>query len=452
MSGLFVPLSALQCSKHLPLDRRGARFPPNGRARRGAISRLRRRFSTVEVGEDIRHRVRQGADRRDRVDRASALALLPDGVDREFMGKRPCLTLVSSRMSSDLFVHEHRRKLDTDRFAARRRLAERRLEASVMTLLRASRDRRIVAGPWLGEVGWELLYWIPLLRWCVNRWPDLKDRLVVVSRGGVKDWYAGISDTYLDLGEIYDAKAFASRLTGDRRWQAERGLSMKQSVETPWGREIAGWAGAKAGEPHAVLLHPALLYSSKHLVWSLAQASESLAPWEKPALGRLRSILSGRYVAVRFYESAVFGGEEAENFARTAVETLAEQIPIVLLNSAVVDPEHPDYLTEIYGARLSPYIEFANNLAIQSAVIAHADAFVGNAGGLSYLAPHYGVSSICFWAPGRRGNPEIKLSTRIDLSHAKLMFSGSGWGRYVVRAYSEIPVEELLAPALLEAE
>ena len=42
----------------------------------------------------------------------------------------------------------------------------------------------IVVGPWLGEVGFELLYWIPFLRWALAEAGIAADRVTVVSRGG----------------------------------------------------------------------------------------------------------------------------------------------------------------------------------------------------------------------------------------------------------------------------
>ena len=38
----------------------------------------------------------------------------------------------------------------------------------------------IVIGPWVGEVGFELLYWIPVLTWLVDKGLDAR-RLVVLS-------------------------------------------------------------------------------------------------------------------------------------------------------------------------------------------------------------------------------------------------------------------------------
>ena len=45
-------------------------------------------------------------------------------------------------------------------------------------------DETIVAGPWLTETGFELLYWIPFLTWARAYGNLAPDRLIVVSRGG----------------------------------------------------------------------------------------------------------------------------------------------------------------------------------------------------------------------------------------------------------------------------
>ena len=45
-------------------------------------------------------------------------------------------------------------------------------------------DQPLIVGPWLGEVGYEILYWVPFLRWVKSYRPFDPERLVIVSRGG----------------------------------------------------------------------------------------------------------------------------------------------------------------------------------------------------------------------------------------------------------------------------
>ena len=46
-------------------------------------------------------------------------------------------------------------------------------------------------------------------------------------------------------------------------------------------------------------------------------------------------------------------------------------------------------------------MEPSNNLAVQTEVVSRALAFVGTYGGLSYLAPFYGVDSIALYSHGQ---------------------------------------------------
>mgnify|MGYP006178130031 CR=1 FL=1 len=51
------------------------------------------------------------------------------------------------------------------------------------------RTRPIAVGPWLGEVGFELLYWVPFLRWAATHVGFDRERLLIIARGGTTTWY-----------------------------------------------------------------------------------------------------------------------------------------------------------------------------------------------------------------------------------------------------------------------
>ena len=57
----------------------------------------------------------------------------------------------------------------------------------------AAGSESIIAGPWLGEVGFELLYWVPFLAWCAERFAISPERWIIVSRGGTASWYGAFS-------------------------------------------------------------------------------------------------------------------------------------------------------------------------------------------------------------------------------------------------------------------
>ena len=75
----------------------------------------------------------------------------------------------------------------------------------------ASGTGPIVVGPWLSEVGYEVLYWVPFVRWFVHHHRVDPSRLVVVSRGGTSSWYADIGTKYVELLELFEPDEFARR-------------------------------------------------------------------------------------------------------------------------------------------------------------------------------------------------------------------------------------------------
>jgi hypothetical protein len=66
----------------------------------------------------------------------------------------------------------------------------------------------IVVGPWTGEVGFEVLYWIPFLEWFRTKWRIDGQRFVIVSRGGVAPWYAIAGASYADVFSVVTPEAF----------------------------------------------------------------------------------------------------------------------------------------------------------------------------------------------------------------------------------------------------
>jgi hypothetical protein len=69
----------------------------------------------------------------------------------------------------------------------------------------------ILAGPWVSEVGYELLYWVPFLRWVKAAYRITDDRIVVMSRGGTASWYRDISSRYVEVLEYAAPEELAAK-------------------------------------------------------------------------------------------------------------------------------------------------------------------------------------------------------------------------------------------------
>jgi ADP-heptose:LPS heptosyltransferase len=150
----------------------------------------------------------------------------------------------------------------------------------------------------------------------------------------------------------------------------------------------------------------------------------------------LAAELPADYVAVRFYFNESFPDtEENKQFVTRLIETLTERGDVVLLNPDL----HIDDHWEMQIAR-NPRIHSVdrlmtprNNLEIQTKVIARSRAFVGTYGGLSYLAPMYGVTALAFYSHREKFSPQ-------HLEVARRVFGGFRRGSYVVLDTSDVEV------------
>ena len=252
--------------------------------------------------------------------------------------------------------------------------------------------RTVVVGPWLSEVGFETLYWVPFLRWVKAAFRLDPARVVAVSRGGVGAWYGGISARYVEIWDHIEPAEFARR-------SGERGVTKQLEMST-FDREIVQTVERVVGERVAIL-HPSLMYRLFSLFWSGQRAQSFLdahtrfEPIAPPAMldeGRLPR----EYVAVKFYAARSL--PDIPDVRRTLswlVESLAERTSVVLLDTGLVLDEHADYSFGPSGRVISakPWMTAANNLGVQTQIIAGAQAFVGTCGSVAWLAPMLGINT-----------------------------------------------------------
>jgi len=264
----------------------------------------------------------------------------------------------------------------------------------------------VVVGPWLSEVGFELLYWIPFLNWCTGRFGIARERIVVVSRGGTAPWYRALADRYVEMFDYYSPEEFRARNL--ERIKATGG--QKHRAIGTFDRDIVGRVRAEAGLGDVLeWLHPSMMYNLFVYFWRRRQPLPFLVehtehrPFPPLREGERLPDLPERYVAAKFYFSPSFPDSPANReFIRDLVTRIAAGTPVVLLRTGLRVDDHRDWGDALpTGAnvvsvekRLTP----AGNLAVQTAVVSGATAFIGTYGGFSYLAPYYGVPSIGVYA------------------------------------------------------
>ena len=222
------------------------------------------------------------------------------------------------------------------------------------------------AGPFTGEPGYELLYWLPYLRSLNGAAYDC-----AITRGGAGLWYEGRTiDAYDEIGfESY-------RDLLEQRYRIAR-------VEKSFGpSDILDREILRAVECESVV-HPAQMYQR---LWDAA--NWPFARLKKPA--PLPGLAPG-YIAARFYTSFQLPANAPVLRVIAAARKNARVVALVPERALDNHGEHrlPNGIkTVTYGPETS--------LETISRVVAHAEAFLSTYGGLSYLGPHYGVPTRAF--------------------------------------------------------
>jgi hypothetical protein len=311
---------------------------------------------------------------------------------------------------------------------------------TVVTEMRGSR-RTVVVGPWLSETGFELLYWIPFVRWAQKYGHVRASRVVAVSRGGAGLWYEGLADRYVDVFDLMSVDEF--RAANDRRISDQDG--QKHYEVTAFDRDIVERVSRRLTLGRFDWLHPGLMYNLFRAFWMQLVPFDLVQSFVVPrrlTVGPAAPVphLPSRYVAVKFYTNQALPPEPANRkFVSDVLRRLSERIDVVVLQTGLAMDDHDEYgsgaLERVHTVEhlMTP----ANNLDVQTRIISRAEALVGTYGGFSYVGPLLGVKTLSFYS-----NP---AGFRIDhLEVAQRMFREVGAAPYVALRTGDVAALEQL--------
>jgi len=286
-------------------------------------------------------------------------------------------------------------------------------------------DDPIIIGPWLSEVGFELLYWIPFLNWFQNEYAIRKERFVVISRGGAELWYQRLSGEYLDIFDFYSEQEFRTK---NQQRINEHGIQ-KQLTISELDRLIYELVQKTLGIKHASRFHPSLMYRLFGMFWWQKQPMRHI---EEHSLYKRFNIpgestleLPDEYVAVKIYFRDSFPDiKQNRGMVRGVIQELSQKIPVVLLDTGLKIDDHRDMIISNSDSVISlkEKITPRNNLDLQTKVVNSARMFLGTYGGFSYLAPLLGVPSISFYS-----DDEGFLPSHLDVARRAFGTLGSSF-------------------------
>ena len=263
----------------------------------------------------------------------------------------------------------------------------------------------VLVGPFIGEVGFELLYWIPYLRRALRRHGIDRDQVTVLTRGGAGHWYDDIASRSVEVLDLISLEQFRHGLAERRARVGDRKLLTIDSFDAALlerAREITG---------QAIELHPRTMYGRLRPFWagwSQRRGLERLLEHTPLARPARPDGLPERYVAVKAYFGDSLPDTPASRHAlAAAVAGLREVLPVVLVTAGDAIDDHVDWDGIEVDAVVSP--EPRANLAEQTAVVAHAELLVTAYGGFSYLGPLLDVPTLAMRVNG--GDNPVHLET-----------------------------------------
>ncbi|MGE3274287.1 MAG: hypothetical protein AB7O67_04190 [Vicinamibacterales bacterium] len=321
-----------------------------------------------------------------------------------------------------LTVHKPLVRLWRRRERAREQVETQRFEAGVERDVRRriAEGRPLILGPWISEVGFEVLYWVPFLRWLRAEANWDPSRALAISRGGVRSWYRGLADQYVELFEQMTPSEFAVR--NEARRAAGEG-SHKQLALSELDAALVAVARARPGFADAVVVHPSDMYQLFRQFWlghrgpSFVQERTRFTRLEGPGAFNL-SRLPADFVAVKAYTAQSLPDSPANRAVlRSVIATLAAHTDVVTLDTGLAVDDHADYELERHPRvhNLAGLLTPANNLELQTEVMARARGFVGTCGSLTWLAPMLGVPTVALFSDARFLHAHLYLARKVYL-------------------------------------
>lgn len=223
-----------------------------------------------------------------------------------------------------------------------------------------------IVGPFTGEVGYELLYWIPYLRWKLG--DKFKDA-TAITRGSAGLWYPCKT---IDAIDVVGEQAFLDGI------KARPDNCKKPRIDDPLDRLILDELGLETDLHPSVLIKPKVQFT---IEWGKRGIFERL-----PKPERLPH-LPERYTAVRLYYSDLT--MQSAEVAKTVVEEMDGYCVLLKMDRDFDD--HPEFDVK---ARCNVVYPLRHSLETISRVVAHADRFICTYGGPAYLGPMYGVPTV----------------------------------------------------------
>jgi hypothetical protein len=312
-----------------------------------------------------------------------------------------------------------------------------KIENQLSKIAKLNKSDRILIGPWLGEIGFELLYWVPFVRFVMNELGIPKSKVIIISRGGNSSWYSDFAGKYFNIYDNFSAQEIAN-IQNSRVFElGHQKQSKLTESDTNLIKSFIPKINRKVG-----ILHPSDMftlfspYLSGRLGVSYALSITQFKPMKFKRYGKAKD-LPKDYICCKFYFRESFPDcVENREFIRKVIDYFSKKSHVINLTLNYKLDDHETYfqnssnVIEIDETQV-PYEE---NIQIQSSIISNSRLFIGTYGGFAYLANLANIPSVCFVS-----EHETKSTTRhVDFANQALADYGESTKIYTTQVFENI--------------
>jgi len=275
----------------------------------------------------------------------------------------------------------------------------------------------IIVGPWLAEVGYEVLYWIPFLRWLVDAHGISRDRVIAVSRGGLEAMYDELAGRYVDIFDLMTPQELGAA-NAQRQAQSEGG-GRKQTGASVLEADLVARVKGHLSVTDAAVCQPAFLFRMFRHVWHGNLPVDVFTTHTRYVTKALEAEpvrgIPDDFIAVKLYAGpALTAAESTRAATRALVEQAARVAPVVLLETELGIDEHRDF--DLHGlpnvTSAAALMQPRTNLGVQLSLIARSRFFLGTCGGLAWVAPFLGTQTVAVYDTDAMLAPHLLLARR----------------------------------------
>lgn len=247
-------------------------------------------------------------------------------------------------------------------------------------------DGRLVLGPWTAEVGYELLYWTPLIEHLVGI--GLPPEAIPVSRGGTSGWYPNdLRNNYMELFEIISPTEY--RAIGLDRQAHGRGL--KSAAQDHWDAILADRLRLDAKiqllqSRFFEFIRPYVYGRAplKQLLRMLSFSRISQTSTDLPTIAR--EALPDRFVALSLYNRPTLNAEGITTTTWEIIKSWSGGLPLIDVSTGLELDDHTSpHLGSNQPRRPLLGSRADRNLAWQTDLVIASSALVATHGGTAYL-------------------------------------------------------------------